>query len=100
MKIIEVTWLDHREDGQAWQSYHDAVNLQPAECHTVGYLVHEDDDRIVVTSTWLNDDDETVGGAFVILASAVTHLRVLSDPNPARHQTTLLAELAERWKQL
>ena len=70
-------WLDHREDGEAWQTLDQATRAQPAECHTVGYLVHQDDDRIVVTSTWLDDSDGIVGGAFVIVASAVRHLEVL-----------------------
>jgi hypothetical protein len=96
MKIVQVTWLDHREDGEAWQSYHDAKALQPAECHTVGYLVHEDDERLVGASTWIDDDDETVGGAFVIVAAAVRHVEVLRDDRPVV-RTSLLAELAERW---
>lgn len=96
MKVVRVTWLDHREDHVAWQTYDEACKATPAVCHTVGYLVHEDDDRIVLTSTWLEDDDETVGGTLTLVQAAVRNVEVLDGDRDYR--TSLLAELAERWR--
>jgi hypothetical protein len=94
MKIVRVAWLDHCEDGATWQTYEDAKQAQPVTCHTVGHLVHQDAERVVVTSTWVEDDDETVGRPLAIVASAVVGFEVLYDPD--RYRTTIIDELARR----
>lgn len=79
MRIVEVDWLDHCEDGPTWVPYDDAMDAKLARCHTVGYLVHEDDERIVVCSSWVDDDDETVSRPFVIARACVTRFEVIRE---------------------
>jgi hypothetical protein len=74
MKIVQVDWLDPCEDGPTWQTHGEAIERKPAECHSVGYLAHQDDERVVLCSTWIYDDDETVSRPLVIPAGCVVRV--------------------------
>lgn len=69
--LVVVEWDDHCEaDGNVWMSREDAANCSPAQCRSVGWLLHQDAERLVLTTS-LVDDEDTVARPFVIVAAAV-----------------------------
>ena len=53
---IQVEWLDHGSDDR-WIPVNKAREFQLNKCFTVGYLLDEDDERIVVVHTFSPRDE-------------------------------------------
>jgi hypothetical protein len=56
-KIVRIRWLDICTSND-WESADKGAELSPADCVTVGYLLKETPDVIVVASTWTFFEDE------------------------------------------
>ena len=77
-----VEWVDHCEaDGPPWMTADDAAACLPAQCRSVGWLVHHDSERVVLTTS-LVDDDDTVARPFVIVSAAVKRIVPLLSTGP------------------
>jgi hypothetical protein len=71
MRLVRVEWLDHCDpEGPVWWALDDIADAQPARMESVGWLVHEDDlclrlssSRSVALDTWSRP--------FVIVRAAV-----------------------------
>lgn len=71
MQRITVTWIDHSGDAAAWRDVDDAkANVRPVTVRTIGYLIHEEADYILVAPSVT--DNRTVSGATAILKCAIT----------------------------
>lgn len=58
MKVQHVTWADH-SGSQRWTEISDP-DLRLFECETIGYVVAENDEALVLASTLSPDDRYTV----------------------------------------
>ena len=60
MKLYKIHWLDI-VGGKDWYSLKEAVSFAKKKFkttyYTVGYLIHEDKDMVVVASTYTVEDD-------------------------------------------
>lgn len=56
MKRVVIHWLDIHTD-HGWEAVDKAVNLTPAECQTIGFIVGETPDYIVVSATYSKADE-------------------------------------------
>lgn len=66
-----IVWLDHAEVGEGvWHDIDQARKAKPARFATLGWVIAEDDQRIVVIST-MEQDGGTVSKPFVIIKSTV-----------------------------
>jgi len=54
-QIFRVTWLDAQRVELGVQHQEDIANLQPIPCDIVGFLIHEDKERIVIAQEKWND---------------------------------------------
>ena len=74
MILVVVEWDDHCEaEGTPWMTRDEAADCQLAHCRSVGWLVHEDSERVVLTTSQV-DGDDTVARPFVIVRAAVRRI--------------------------
>jgi len=71
-QVLLVSWLDTWSDSR-WASYAKARKTQPQPCQSVGFLVCQDDKRIVLAPTISQDECDRL----VIPMGAVTDIREL-----------------------
>ena len=78
-KIVEVEWLDHAGDSNTDKPIHEIIGWELMQYTTVGYLLEEYDDRIIVGFSI--SENEAVSGVMVIAKKMIEKLRVIEDPN-------------------
>ena len=69
-KIVEVLWLDseHHSDWESLPSVLEEQETTSLECSSVGYLVAEKDDRIILaTSFTIEEESETQISYFITI---------------------------------
>jgi hypothetical protein len=52
-----ILWTDISGQERPWLTHEEAVSLEPILMKTVGYIIHEDDEKIVVCSTMATDEE-------------------------------------------
>lgn len=58
-----VRWIDISSHDGAWMDYSDAENLKPISVDTVGWIIKETNEYIVIVSSLSPEDGETVTGS-------------------------------------
>lgn len=71
--LVEVEWQDAYSD-DSWQSAKKARKSGPMWCRTVGYLLREDDDAIVLADT-ICETERDVAGTWYIPKGMVRKVR-------------------------
>ena len=70
MKLVYIEWLDHCSFGSGcWNTKESCENMEPILAKTIGWLVKETDEHLVVVSTTLSDN--YYGGDSLILKSCI-----------------------------
>jgi len=63
MPMVRITWMDARDTENGWISEKDILSAPLAKCQDVGWMVVNNDERIVINRSWCHEDDnEDVGG--------------------------------------
>ena len=76
--MVRVTWLDARDTETGWISIKDIIAAPLAKCQDVGYLVVNNEEKVVVMRSWCVDrDDDHGGGAIAIPQGWVTKIEYL-----------------------
>ncbi|MGB0165206.1 MAG: hypothetical protein ACPF9I_07335, partial [Candidatus Thalassarchaeaceae archaeon] len=52
-----ILWTDISGQERPWLTHEEAISLEPILMKTVGYIIHEDDEKIVVCSTMSTDEE-------------------------------------------
>jgi len=65
--MVRVTWLDARDMETGWLPIKDIVNAPLAVCQEVGYLVVNNDDKIVIMRSWCVDKEDNHGGGSIAI---------------------------------
>jgi hypothetical protein len=81
--LVLVEWDDHCEnDGNVWWALDDAAAAGVARCRSVGWLLHQDADRVVLSTSLVfdGDDIEMVARPFVLVAAAVRKVTPMFTP--------------------
>lgn len=47
-----ITWLDHQTDKDGWQDVETAAKFRPATCISIGWVVSEDKNVLVIAPTY------------------------------------------------
>lgn len=77
--MVRITWLDAKETETGWLPVKDIMDASLAVCQEVGYMVVNNDDKIVIMRSWCVDkDDNHGGGAIAIPKGWVTKIEYLS----------------------
>ena len=73
MKLVSVTWLD-AVSCDSWEPILDARNLKPARMVTIGFLLHEDDDKVVLSASY-DEENQSVASTYAIPKSWVLSIK-------------------------
>lgn len=61
MKKVEVSWVDSNFGGNGWLPIAVAKDLPLSRCISIGFLVYEDDEKIILTTSHEQDEDACAG---------------------------------------
>tara|TARA_R100001443_G_scaffold91879_1_gene98619 strand:+ start:785 stop:1039 length:255 start_codon:yes stop_codon:yes gene_type:complete len=75
--LVLVNWVDILGEDDAWSSSEEVKELRPAEISTVGRLLIQTDDYIVVVSSWDHSGDH-FGNVNCIPRGVIRELKELS----------------------
>ena len=78
MQLVRVVWVDIQSCDEPWIDLKEAKAMKPIEMTTVGYMLEESKDHVVVVST-VCSDKESVGSVNAIprgVIRCVTPLRL------------------------
>ena len=69
-----ILWNDISGQERPWLTHEEAISLEPILMRTVGYIIHEDDEKIVVCST-MNTEEEHYGNLNAIPRGVILAMR-------------------------
>jgi hypothetical protein len=76
--MVRITWHDARDTETGWIPIKDIISAPLAICQEVGYMVVNNQQKIVVMRSWCTDkDDNHGGGAIAIPKGWVTKIEYL-----------------------
>ncbi len=76
-KVVEVVWLDSESDPD-WQTVQELLEYSSLDCRTVGYLIADKPDSIVIAgSVGLGRKDISVHSAITIPKAAISSIKDL-----------------------
>tara|TARA_R110000764_G_scaffold78753_1_gene157078 strand:+ start:9872 stop:10159 length:288 start_codon:yes stop_codon:yes gene_type:complete len=76
--MVRVTWLDARDTETGWLPAKEIIDAPLAKCQEVGWLMVNNDTKVVVMRSWCTDkDDNQGGGAIAIPKSWVIKIEYL-----------------------
>lgn len=82
MKTVVVTWVDAISD-DSWTDIEKAKELQPPVMKTLGYLIHEDDTKVIIAASY-DEENEKVASFYAIPRAWLIEIKVLAiDGNEA-----------------
>ena len=77
MKLVEVEWLDYCSmAGSTWNSMEDVKRLAIIHMESVGYVISDTKDELVLASH-ISKDLENCSGDMCIMKKAITKMKVL-----------------------
>jgi hypothetical protein len=82
LKLVYVEWFDHCSFTVAqWRTKEEYDVLQPPLCKTVGWILKEDKDKMIVVQTWQESEefDDQFVGEMCIIKGNIKVIRELND---------------------
>ena len=80
MRIVKVVWLDTNEvsDG-TWQSKEDLLQSKPCSIDSIGYLIKENENYVIISADKdTHDKDDLFGRSQVIPRGVIKDIKYLS----------------------
>ena len=65
--MVRVTWKDARDMETGWLDIKDILEAPLATCQEVGWMVVNNDEKIVIMRSWCVDRDDNHGGGAIAL---------------------------------
>jgi hypothetical protein len=76
--MVRVTWLDARDTETGWLDIKDVMNAPLATCQEVGWLIHNNKEKVIIMRSYSKDkDDNHGGGAIAIPKGWITKIEYL-----------------------
>ena len=82
LKLVLVEWYDHCSFTTAtWRSKEEYDSLNPPLCKTVGWVLKEDKQMMILVSTWQESEefDDQFVGDMAILKGVIKSVKVLKE---------------------
>ena len=77
--MVRLTWRDARDTETGWLDIKDVINAPLAVCQEVGWMIHNNDEKIIIMRSYSKDkDDISGGGAIAIPKGWVSKIEYLS----------------------
>lgn len=58
MKLVLIRWRDHCDHEKQWASAREARRFKPRVFTSIGWIVHEDEERLILTATHDEEHDQ------------------------------------------
>ena len=65
--MVRVTWMDARDMETGWIDIKDIMDAPLATCQEVGWMVVNNDEKVVVMRSWCVDRDDNHGGGAIAI---------------------------------
>ena len=65
--MVRVTWLDARDMETGWLPAKDILQAPIAVCQEVGWLVVNNEKKVVIMRSWCRDKDDNHGGGAIAI---------------------------------
>ena len=65
--MVRITWLDARDMETGWLPIKEIIEAPLAVCQEIGYMVVNNDDKIVIMRSWCIDKDDNHGGGAIAI---------------------------------
>jgi len=65
--MVRITWLDAKDTETGWLHIKDIVNAPLAVCQEVGWMVTNNNERIVIMRSYSKDKDDVTGGGAIAI---------------------------------
>ena len=65
--MVRVTWLDARDTETGWLDIKEIVDAHLATCQEVGWMVTNNEERIVIMRSYSKDKDDVTGGGAIAI---------------------------------
>ena len=65
--MVRVTWLDARDTETGWLDIKEIVDAHLATCQEVGWMVTNNEERIVIMRSYSKDKDDVTGGGSIAI---------------------------------
>jgi len=76
--MVRLTWRDARDTETGWLDIKDVINAPLAVCQEVGWMIHNNDEKIIIMRSYSKDkDDISGGGAIAIPKGWITKIEYL-----------------------
>lgn len=79
--MVEVVWLDTNEvSDSTWQSKEDLIKCEPCIIDSLGYLILENDDYVIISADKDGkNEDDLFGRSQVIPKGVIKHIKYLQE---------------------
>ena len=65
--MVRITWFDAKDMEKGWLHIKDIVSAPLAVCQEVGYMLVNNDDKIVIMRSWCTDKEDNHGGGAIAI---------------------------------
>jgi len=65
--MVRVTWVDARDTETGWLDIKEVIAAPLAICQEVGWMVVNNDEKIVIMRSYSKDKDDTSGGGAIAI---------------------------------
>jgi len=65
--MVRVTWLDARDTETGWLDIKEVISAPLAVCQEVGWMVVNNDDKIVIMRSYSKDKEDITGGGAIAI---------------------------------
>jgi len=77
--MVRLTWRDARDTETGWLDIKDVINAPLAVCQEVGWMIHNNEEKVIIMRSYSKDkDDISGGGAIAIPKGWVSKIEYLS----------------------
>jgi hypothetical protein len=68
--MVRLTWQDAQDSDGTWTDIDDIINHECAVCQEVGWLVHNDQEKIIVMRSRIVAEELQEGGAYIAIPNS------------------------------
>ena len=79
-RMAEITWLDITNKPDPWISLEEALEMTPAKMQTLGWIIYDSGDHIIIAST-IDTLEDMVGDVNCIPKGTILEIVLLPESN-------------------
>ncbi len=65
--MVRLTWRDARDTETGWLDIKDVINAPLAVCQEVGWMIHNNEEKVIIMRSYSKDKDDISGGGAIAI---------------------------------